>query len=303
MKKLTTAMIALLLSCSIIFSGCEDTSSSKSKKHKKKDKKEKIEEVEPEEETDETKEPEESDEPDETEESEVIEETEASADYEVLYAPIIEEYISLMDDFDSETYWDTVDYKDGYSWLPESCFYSGADYVSENYGFAYVDLNDDEIMELLIVESLINDYDNEGSYVNAIFTLYEGEPAFVMEGYYRSAYYLSGDNKLAYFGSGGWAYTSFGQFSYDEDFDMIWDNYYFSDLDSDGETVIYYAQTDNNDDMRYEIDEDTFEQEYDNLAYNTTSIEFTSFAQYAEDNNIELITYYDLVKIKEERNK
>ena len=39
MKKLTTAMIALLLSCSIIFSGCEDTSSSKSKKHKKKDKK------------------------------------------------------------------------------------------------------------------------------------------------------------------------------------------------------------------------------------------------------------------------
>lgn len=84
----------------------------------------------------------------------------------------------------------------------------------DKVGFAFLDLNQDGIDEL-ILGWIGNEFWNmEEGYVFAIYTLVDGKPVLAIEGWERNRYVIGKDGYLYNSGSGGASYTSFYKYNF-----------------------------------------------------------------------------------------
>lgn len=126
--------------------------------------------------------------------------TEPAVDYTAYYQPVIDDMFKA-----AVGEYDAVNVPEGGVGLRE-----GYGDMIWDAGFAVTDLSGDGIPELLI--------GSLGSgMLFAVFTVSDGAPKLVLEGWYRNAYYLLQDGSIYNRGSGGAAYTILGIYDISED--------------------------------------------------------------------------------------
>lgn len=204
-------------------------------------------------------------------------------DYAKIYKPILDRY-----------YWNISNcYPNGFDNLTAGEYY--ASQVSENnenalelIGYSIEDVNGDGIRELLI-----GDVGNEnsiypGNDIAAVFTVVDGETAFLFEGWERNRYLYLGDGKFFNQGSSGAAYYSFSQFEIEKNsMDLIYEEHYFTDYDEATNSVIIYQNDEGIDDVESSEEMDWTTDDYfaaeDQLAQASVFVEMTAFNEYTFD--------------------
>lgn len=88
----------------------------------------------------------------------------------------------------------------------------GREAALQGTGFAIEDITGDGVPELLV-----GSMPGSGESVYAVYTIRNGTPAAVLDGWARNGYYALGGGRFYYHGSGGAAYSAFGtcHLSYD----------------------------------------------------------------------------------------
>ncbi len=100
--------------------------------------------------------------------------------------------------------------------------------AADTIGYVFRDLNEDTIPELLIGTF---DKDAEAYTKNEIYAAYtyDGQkPVLLFAGWARNAYALTEDNTFYHHGSGGAAYSIFGEYAVSETGDFLCTNAYFT---------------------------------------------------------------------------
>jgi len=113
--------------------------------------------------------------------------------------------------------------------------------------YQYEDLNQDGICELLVGVNLEGTDSYTQNQIYLIYTLADGEPVQIVTGYGRNMYSLLADGHLAYFGSGGAAYSIFGKYSLNEENQLACIDYYFThEVDGDFANIgVFHNNTGN----------------------------------------------------------
>lgn len=114
------------------------------------------------------------------------------------------------------------------------------DSALDGIGYIIEDLSGDGIPELAV--GTLPEY---GGQINALYTLVDGEPRFVFEGWYRSRYMYLGEGRFFYYGSNGAAETGKGIVTLTGDGTTLrrdGEGFYFTQL-CDGEIRVYYNET------------------------------------------------------------
>lgn len=173
-------------------------------------------------------------------EEETTKETEADEDYEALYAPVFSEVIDAIEN--------GYDYEKDYPYLSEGMIekimYRGDEDLLQVTGYVMKDVSGDGVPELII--GCDENYGETGpqSYIFSVFTITEGKPKCVFEGWSRSDYRWMGDDQFYYFGSGGVSTSLFGENHLCKDgTEIVWDDFYFTDENQDGGIDFYYNTT------------------------------------------------------------
>ena len=220
----------------------------------------------------------------------------APVDYEDIYAPILEKMYNLimtdnadiMDiDFDDGTIgvWETVNWAD-----------TKEDGLS-NVGYTIEDLNGDGVEELVISSTWVGTESEDGwtvksSDILALYTVKDGEPYFVFEGWGRNGYNMMGDGRIYNWGSNGAAYSIFSVNHLSDDCtELIVDDYYFTYDDPDGEEydLKFYHNTTGEwgeEGMDEEIDEDTYWELQQEYTSDLHEFEVITFLRYAQDSGL-----------------
>ena len=103
-------------------------------------------------------------------------------------------------------------------------------------GYLIEDLSGDGIPELAV----------GGLYgmTNALYTLVDGKPKLIFEGWYRNSYVYMGDGHFYYYGDNSAAENGQGVFYLTKDgTELECESFLFTDLNSDGNHVVYYNET------------------------------------------------------------
>ena len=147
------------------------------------------------------------------------------------YAPVLNEMYSLVQD----GYDDSREYKYMSTGIMEEASYGNSD----SLGYILMDLNGDSSPELLIGKNGSSDGSetDDAAFIYAGYTLSDGTPLTIIEGWSRNSYYWIGDNHFYYTGSGGAMYSAFGECYLNGDGDaLVWDDFYFTDTKDGSET-------------------------------------------------------------------
>jgi hypothetical protein len=108
----------------------------------------------------------------------------------------------------------------------------GREAALQGTGFSIEDITGDGVPELLV-----GSMPGSGESVYAVYTIRNGTPAAVFDGWARNGYYALGGGRFYYHGSGGAAYSAFGTCHLSYDGSRIeWEDFYFSDI-KDSTTV------------------------------------------------------------------
>ena len=103
-------------------------------------------------------------------------------------------------------------------------------------GYLVEDLSGDGIPELAVGQL--------GGPINALYTLVDGQPELVFEGWYRSSYVYMGDGHFYYYGSSSAAKTGQGVFYLTKDGTALeCESFLFTGLDSGSDIRVYYNET------------------------------------------------------------
>ncbi|SFJ05388.1 hypothetical protein SAMN02910435_01270 [Ruminococcaceae bacterium D5] len=117
----------------------------------------------------------------------------------------------------------------------ESARAAGDDAVYE-MGYLVEDLSGDGIPELAVGEL--------SGLINALYTLVDGKPELVFEGWYRNSYIYMGDGHFYYYGDNSAAENGQGVFYLTKDgTGLECESFLFTSLDSDGDLEVYYNET------------------------------------------------------------
>lgn len=179
-------------------------------------------------------------------------------DYEVSYAPVLNEVQKVVTsgyDYDKK-------YKYISDGLMEKCMYPGDGDLSEAVGYVLEDISGDDIPELIIgSDEEYGDYPKQ-SYIFSVFSVQNDKPIKVFDGWARSSYRWIGDDHFYYCGSGGAAITLFGKNHLSKDgLEIVWDDFYFSDEKVGGDIGLYHNTTgifDANESEELNISDDKF---------------------------------------------
>ena len=164
-------------------------------------------------------------------------EEERPEDAKTAFEPVFSEIFEILDygyNMDRE-----YEYVSG--GLTEKINYPGDSDLLKDIGYLFEDLNGDGAEELLIGSD--EDYEETGprSYIYGIYSAKDGKPVTVVAGSARSAYMYMGDGQLFYCGSAGAMNTIIGENHLNEACtDVIWDDFYFTDENENGEVGVYY---------------------------------------------------------------
>lgn len=208
-----------------------------------------------------------------------------ASDPMTMYADKITEYCNLIANFS----YDTV-IGEGMMGVYEMSSYMGTKDAARSTGYAFRDLNGDNVPEL-IVGYIDDQATNKGTTVWAVYAYENNSTKLVLEGYTRNAFFVNADNTILNQASSGAAYYGYGIYKIDANNKLNCQEYYFSsDEETDHQDVYYYHS--NVDDWnianaeKLDIDPDAFYAKSDELISAADAIEFTPFATFAKEHNI-----------------
>jgi len=121
------------------------------------------------------------------------------------YAPVLSrvyEYITCPKD-DSE-------YEENETWLYEKSHFCSTYDNLNNCGYCIKDISGDGIAELMLTNI-------DGKIIYYLYTLVDGEPYYVCDGYYKSRYEYMGGNRLALYASGGLLFQTVATYELSKD--------------------------------------------------------------------------------------
>ena len=193
--------------------------------------------------------------------------------YGAMYAPVLDENRDyILNGFD-----ENKDYSYVSSGVIERVNYGETDELLDSIGYTIKDITGDGVPELLIGE---NDtiYSEDGeSHIYSVYTISNGTPVCVLEGWARNSYFYLGGCDFSYLGSGGAMYTFFGEGSLTFDgTEFYWKDYYFSSNIDGGDEMFFFRNTSGS------FDVDNSEQ---------LDIEASEFWDMLDDYKYELITW------------
>lgn len=156
--------------------------------------------------------------------------TEQTTDPDLAYSELVERFRTLVvDPFGQESD------EPGEMGVLEAARAAG-DRAEYEMGYLIEDLSGDGIPELAVGEL--------SGPINALYTLVDGQPELVFEGWYRSSYVYMGDGHFYYYGSGSAAETGQGVFYLTKDGTALeCESFLFTGLDSGGDIRVYYNET------------------------------------------------------------
>ncbi len=216
-------------------------------------------------------------------------------DYDDIYAPILEKLYNVIMAENP----DDVDFEDGTVGVWETANWADmkADALAD-VGYTIEDLNGDGVEELIICSAFAGSENEDGWTVKAneilaLYTVKDGEPYFVFEGWGRNGYNMMEDGRIYNWGSAGAAYSIYSVNHLSEDAtELIVDDYYFTYDDPDGAdwySLKHYHNTTGvwgEDGMDEEIDEDTYWDIQHELTANLHDFTIITFLKYAEDSGL-----------------
>lgn len=124
-------------------------------------------------------------------------------DYEVVYAPVLEEYYQLMTCKPEDVEWE-----DGFVGLIEARIVMGTEETLRHTGYTITDLSGDGIPELVICDILDIEAENlSGKYLYAVYTCVEGVPQLSFDAWFRNQFFALPDGSFLNIGSNGAAYA------------------------------------------------------------------------------------------------
>ena len=179
---------------------------------------------------------------------------------EELYAPVLGEILGLIRDGE--------DAAGPFPYTPMGMFErvmyeENRETLLKSIGYAITDISGDGVPELLIGEDTAFELEHgeKTTTVYACYTLKRDEIVCTFEGYARSAYQWMGDGTFYYFGSAGAAHSLCGTARLSKDgTDLVWNDFYFTDLNNAGEIAIFYNTTGDFDTHMSEETDITFEE-------------------------------------------
>ncbi len=165
------------------------------------------------------------------------------ASEEELYSEVLDEAQEMI------LNWQEADRDRPMAWgITEICSGQDTETAMRSIGYACVDISRDGVPELLVGALEDSDADiHPASYIVGCYTLKNGRPYPVFEGFFRSRYIYRGEGKFNYKGSGGASRNYEGLYQITEDgtaLEGLW--MYFTDLEGDCTTeeyVYYYNYT------------------------------------------------------------
>lgn len=146
-------------------------------------------------------------------------------------------------------------------------------------GYTLYDVDGNGIEELIIADTGEGVWDNR---IMLMYTLHDGKPVLLIDGWARNSYYLLNDNTIFNEGSGGAAYTVFATYRMAEDgIDLDLIDYYYSGYYGDSEWGWFHNTTGEMTEDESEIiefeDEDTFINMMDGYYAQVKELELTFF--------------------------
>ena len=156
--------------------------------------------------------------------------TEQTSDLEQAYSDLVERFRTLV----SDPFGQDSD-EPGEMGVLETARGMGYDAPYE-MGYLIEDLSGDGIPELAV--------GGLRGMTNALYTLVDGKPEMVFEGWYRSSYVYLGDGRFYYYGSNSAAESGQGVFALTKDGTRLeCESFLFTGLNSDGDVVVYSNET------------------------------------------------------------
>ena len=156
--------------------------------------------------------------------------SEQAADPDLAYSELVERFRTLV----SDPFGQDSD-KPGEMGVLEAARAAGDNAVYE-MGYLIEDLSGDGIPELAVGEC--------SGMTNALYTLVDGKPELVFEGWYRSSYVYMGDGHFYYYGANSAAENGQGVFYLTKDgTELECESFLFTGLNRDGDLDVYYNET------------------------------------------------------------
>lgn len=142
-----------------------------------------------------------------------------------VYDRILEQFYMLISDPEGD--YDEVEGKMG---VLEAAKTMDGKAALENIGYAIEDISGDGIPELLIGDIQGKDIPDLGTQIYTAYTISDGEPRLVFEGWYRNSYRYSGAGGFFYEGSASAASSAFGTYRLLPDgTSLSCEDFYFTD--------------------------------------------------------------------------
>jgi len=156
------------------------------------------------------------------------EKTEAT-DYKALYAPVLSKIYDVINEkpeyFEAEF---------GQEWLFEALMYLPTYELLNSYGYLIMDISGDRIPELIIGST-------ESNEIFAVYSLQNGTPVALLEGYARNMYWYLGGGSFLSEGSAGAAYYIMSKSTLEADASALKiDDYYFTYEKENPEDIGYF---------------------------------------------------------------
>ena len=156
--------------------------------------------------------------------------SEQAIDPDLVYSELVERFRTLV----SDPFGQDSD-KPGEMGVLEAARAAGDNAVYE-MGYLIEDLSGDDIPELAV--GVLD------GMTNALYTLVDGKPELVFEGWYRSSYVYMGDGHFYYYGANSAAENGQGVFYLTKDgTELECESFLFTGLNRDGDLDVYYNET------------------------------------------------------------
>ena len=156
------------------------------------------------------------------------------------YEPVILENLGVIEN--------GIDPDAEYKYLPtglmERVMYSDKDELLEDIGYYLTDLTGDGFPELLIGENIAHDGDKSDvrSCIYGVYGIQNNQAVLLLEGWARNSQFWVVDGYFFNEGSNGAMSSLFGVQHFDENGELVYDDFYFSD-DKNGEIAYFHNTT------------------------------------------------------------
>ncbi|MBR6403970.1 MAG: hypothetical protein IKS48_11355 [Eubacterium sp.] len=196
------------------------------------------------------------------------------------YSPVLMEVYNMIQGGTNPDNPGVYEYIEADSGIVEEISNTDSSEIIKSLGYTVEDLNGDGVQELLIGK---DDADGKSVILSA-YTFNEEGAVKIFEGNARGSFTWMGDGHFHYNGSDGANDVSTGEAHLSEDgTELVWDDYYYTSENEDGEVAIFHNTLGERDDENSEAVTMT-EEEFGNIKnnYNSAILPWTSIGSFSK---------------------